>query len=110
MANGTGGGNASFVDLREAWIGFRVPETPVGIKGGHMLLQLGNGWFFRDMKYGSDAWVVYTDIDALHLGIVNIKVAENDIYAGGRHRCLCIRCSLQAERHDVGWHQFYQRQ
>jgi hypothetical protein len=65
------------LDLREAWIGFRVPGTPVGIKGGHMLLQLGNAWFFRSMKYGSDAWVVYTDIDALHLGVVDIKVAEN---------------------------------
>jgi hypothetical protein len=63
--------------LREAWIGFRLPGTPVGIKGGHMLLQLGNGWFFRSMKYGSDAWVAYTDIDALHLGFVDIKVAEN---------------------------------
>jgi len=63
--------------LREAWIGFKMPGTPVGIKGGHMLLQLGNAWWFRSMKYGSDAWVAYTDIDALHLGIVNIKVLEN---------------------------------
>jgi hypothetical protein len=63
--------------LREAWIGFKMPGTPLGVKAGHMLLQTGNGWFFRDMKYGSDAWVVYTDIDALHLGVVNIKVAEN---------------------------------
>ena len=77
QANGTGGGKAGFMDLREAWVNFKVPGTPVGIKGGHMLLQLGNGWFFRDMKYGSDAWVGYTDIDALHLGIVNVKVAEN---------------------------------
>ncbi|OGW35471.1 MAG: hypothetical protein A2X58_13615 [Nitrospirae bacterium GWC2_56_14] len=66
--------------LREAWIGFKVPGAPVGIKAGHMLLQLGNAWFFRAMKYGSDAWVVYTDIDALHLGIVNIKVAENNTW------------------------------
>jgi hypothetical protein len=63
--------------LREAWIGFKMPGTPLGVKAGHMLLQTGNGWFFRAMKYGSDAWVVYTDIDALHLGVVNIKVAEN---------------------------------
>jgi hypothetical protein len=70
-------GTSGSLDLREAWIGFRVPGTPVGIKGGHMLLQLGNAWFFRSMKYGSDAWVAYTDIDALHLGIVDIKVAEN---------------------------------
>ncbi len=73
QAQGTGGR----INLREAWIGFKVPETPVGVKAGHMLLQLGNAWFFRSMKYGSDAWVVYTDIDALHLGVVNIKVAEN---------------------------------
>jgi hypothetical protein len=65
------------IGLREAWIGFKVPGAPVGIKAGHMLLQLGNAWFFRSMKYGSDAWVVYTDIDALHLGVVDIKVAEN---------------------------------
>jgi len=78
MANGRGGSaNAGFLALREAYIGFKVPGTPVGIKGGHMLLQLGNAWFFRSMKYGSDAWVGYTDIDALHLGIVDIKVAEN---------------------------------
>lgn len=69
-------GNGTFIGLREAWIGFKMPGTPLGVKGGHMLLQLGNGWWFRDMKYGSDAWVVYTDINALHLGIVNIKVSE----------------------------------
>jgi outer membrane protein W len=28
------------------------------------------------MTYGSDGWVVYPDIDALHLGVVNIKVSE----------------------------------
>jgi hypothetical protein len=70
------GGTGPFLRLREAWIGFKVPGAPVGVKGGHMLLQLGNAWFFRSMKYGSDAWVVYTDIDALHLGIVDIKVSE----------------------------------
>jgi len=69
------------INLREAWVGFKVPGAPVGIKGGHMLLQLGNAWFFRAMKYGSDAWVMYTDIDKLHLGVVNIKVAENNIWA-----------------------------
>lgn len=71
--------HGSQLALREAWINFKLPGTPVGIKGGHMLLQLGNAWFFRSMKYGSDAWVVYTDIDALHLGVVNIKVLENTL-------------------------------
>jgi len=28
------------------------------VKVGHQFLQLGNGWFFRSNKYGSDAWVV----------------------------------------------------
>jgi hypothetical protein len=78
VTTGTKTATGPSIKVREAWIGFKVPGTPVGIKGGHMLLQLGNAWFFRSMKYGSDAWVVYTDIDALHLGVVDIKVAENN--------------------------------
>ncbi len=64
------------VDLREAWMLFPVPSTPVMVKGGHMLLQLGQGWWFRSMKYGSDAWVAFTDIDPVHVGVVNVKVSE----------------------------------
>lgn len=67
---------SSRLGLREAWILFPVPSTPIYVKGGHMLLQLGQGWWFRSMKYGSDAWVAFTDIDALHLGFVNVKVSE----------------------------------
>jgi hypothetical protein len=77
LANKANAGRNSFLDLREAWMLFPVPNTPVNIKAGHMLLQLGEGWFYRAMKYGSDAWVAFTDIDALHLGIVDVKVAEN---------------------------------
>jgi len=73
--------HATQLALREAWIGFKLPGTSVGIKGGHMLLQLGNGWWFRSMKFGSDAWVAYTDIDALHLGFVDIKVNESTVTA-----------------------------
>ena len=65
-----------FLKVREAWVGFKIPDTPIGIKAGHQLLALGNGWFYRAMKYGADAWVVYTDIDKLHLGFVNVKVNE----------------------------------
>jgi len=68
--------SVSRLGLREAWMLFPVPNTPVYVKAGHMLLQLGEGWFYRAMKYGSDAWVAFTDIDKLHLGIVNVKVAE----------------------------------
>jgi len=64
------------LDFREAWMLFPVPNTPIYVKGGHMLLQLGNGWFFRSLKFGSDAWVAYTDLDALHLGVVNVKAWE----------------------------------
>lgn len=67
---------ASRLGIREAWMLFPLPSTPVNVKAGHMLLQLGNGWFFRSLKWGSDAWVAYTDIDALHFALVNIKAYE----------------------------------
>lgn len=44
--------------IREAWIDFKLPVATAHIKVGHQMLQLGQGWFFRSMKYGSDAWVV----------------------------------------------------
>lgn len=65
-----------FLKVREAWIGFKIPDTPIGVKAGHQLLALSNGWFYRAMKYGADAWVVYTDIDKLHLGFVDVKAYE----------------------------------
>lgn len=78
--------NGPLSALREAWL-----DTPllggVRLKAGHMLLQLSNGWFLRNMKYGDDAWVAYTDIDNLHLGLVDAKIAEaakdndSDFYA-----------------------------
>jgi len=68
--------NTARLDVREAWMLFPLPGTPVYVKGGHMLLQLGNGWWFRSMKYGSDAWVAFTTIDPVHIGLVNVKVSE----------------------------------
>jgi hypothetical protein len=73
-ANNTG--TSGTLDLREAWILFPLPYTPVNVKGGHMLLQLGQGWWFRSMKYGSDAWVAFTDIGPVHVGLVDVKVSE----------------------------------
>jgi hypothetical protein len=66
----------SQIGIREAWLLTPVPGTPLYLKGGHMFLQLGQGWFFRSQKSGSDAWVLYTDIDKLHLGLVDVKVSE----------------------------------
>ena len=74
----TGSSRASRLGLREAWVLFPVPGTPVMVKGGHMLLQLGQGWWFRSMKYGSDAWVAFTDIGPVHVGLVNVKVSEGN--------------------------------
>ena len=68
---------AGRLDLREAWMNFMIPGVPVGIKAGHQLLQLGNGWFFRDMKYGSDAWVVYNGSGNNTLALYDVRVAEN---------------------------------
>ena len=62
--------------LREAWVEFKVPGLPVTIKGGHQLLQLGNGWFFRAMKYGSDAWVATTTVGDLSFALVDVKAME----------------------------------
>ena len=65
------------LDLREAWLNFMLPGTPIGIKGGHQLLQLGNGWLFRDMKYGSDAWVAYMGSGNNTLAFYDVRVADN---------------------------------
>jgi hypothetical protein len=76
QANHSNSGTTGNLDLREAWVLFPVPSTPIMVKGGHMLLQLANGWWFRSMKYGSDAWVAFTDIDPVHVGAVNVKISE----------------------------------
>jgi hypothetical protein len=67
------------LDVREAWMLFPIPSTPIMVKGGHMLLQLGQGWWFRSMKYGSDAWVAFTTIDPVHVGVVDVKVSEGAV-------------------------------
>jgi hypothetical protein len=71
--SGTDGGAFGF---REAWIMFNVPGIPVTIKGGHQLLQLGQGFFFRSQHFGSDAWVAFNDTGANHFGLVDVKAYE----------------------------------
>jgi hypothetical protein len=61
--------------IREAWISFNLPGIPVNVTGGHQLLQLGNGWWFRSMKYGSDAWVVANVTGNNTLAFVDVKAA-----------------------------------
>jgi predicted porin len=62
-------------EIREAWISFNLPGIPVNVTGGHQLLQLGNGWWFRSMKYGSDAWVVANVTGNNTLAFVDVKAA-----------------------------------
>jgi hypothetical protein len=68
--------NSNTIGIREAWILFPVADTGFFIKGGHQLLQLGNGLFFRSQHFGSDAWVAFRDDGPNHLGFVNVKVSE----------------------------------
>ena len=62
--------------IREAWIDFTIPGAqPAHVKVGHQFLQLGNGWFFRSMKYGSDAWLVGLP-GKNTIAFVDVKVGE----------------------------------
>ncbi len=80
QANGASTGNAGFLDLREAWINFNLPGIPVNVNVGHQLLQLGNGWFLRNMKYGDDAWVVANVTGANTVAFVDIKAFEGNTF------------------------------
>lgn len=65
--------------FREAWVSFDLPGLPVSVTGGHQLLTIGNGWFFRSMHFGSDAWVVSNTSGNNTVALVNVKVAENNL-------------------------------
>jgi hypothetical protein len=69
-------GSLSTLGFREAWLLFPLADTGFMVKGGHQLLQLGHGGFFRSQHFGSDAWVAYRDDGGNHFGIVNVKIAE----------------------------------
>lgn len=66
------------IRAREAWINFNLPGLPVNVTGGHQLLSLGNGWFFRSMHFGSDAWVVANQAGNNTVAVVNVKFEENE--------------------------------
>jgi hypothetical protein len=68
-----------FLQLREAWINFNLPGIPVNVNVGHQLLQLGNGWFLRNMKYGDDAWVLANVTGNNTVAFVNIKASEGAV-------------------------------
>ncbi len=68
--------NSGFISIREAWIDFMLPGLPVGVKTGHQLLQLSQGWFFRSNYMGSDAWVVYMPSGGNTVALTDVKAFE----------------------------------
>ncbi len=77
FGNSTSDGNT--FGFREAWINFNLPGIPVNVTGGHQLLQLGDGWFFRSMHFGSDAWVVANVTGNNTFAVVDVKFAEGNV-------------------------------
>jgi hypothetical protein len=66
------------LNFREAWLDFTIPYiAPAHVKVGRQFLQLGNGWWFRSGKYGSDAWVVGLP-GKNTIAFVDVKAAENN--------------------------------
>jgi hypothetical protein len=82
ITNEGNGGNlalqGSSAYIREAWLDVMIPDTPVGIKAGHMLMMIGNGWFFRENYGGIDAWVVYGKVGNATIAIQDVKLNENN--------------------------------
>jgi len=69
-------GDPGFLSLREAWVSVNLPGIPVNVTGGHQLLMLGQGYFFRSMHFGSDAWVVANVTGPNTAAFVNVKASE----------------------------------
>lgn len=67
--------NGPLSDIREAWVDVGL-FGPVRLKGGHMLAALGNGWFVRSMKFGSDAWLAYAGLGSVTAAFVNVKIYD----------------------------------
>src|SRR3990170_1633275 len=74
-AMGDGAGNLQFI---QAWIQSKnLFGTPLGIKLGHMPIQLGNGLFFSHTKNGDDAILLFADpTKELHVALANVKFQE----------------------------------
>jgi len=74
--------NGSSAFIREAWIDFMVPGTPVGLKAGRMLGQLGQGWFLRSQYGGQDAWLLYANLGSTTIAFQDVKVSEGQTNQG----------------------------
>jgi hypothetical protein len=80
-AGAVAAGCGSTAFIREAWIDFIVPGTPIGVKAGRMLGQLGNGWFLMSEYGGQDAWVLYGDLGKVaQVGFQDVKLSSGTVY------------------------------
>jgi hypothetical protein len=82
--NGSGNrgtqGATSTVQIRQSFVEFTVPGTPVTLKAGRYLSMLGNGWFLRSMYGGQEGWLVTVPIGKVaEVAFENVKVAEGSI-------------------------------
>jgi hypothetical protein len=68
--------NGSSAFIREAWVDFMIPGTPVGLKTGRMLGQLGQGWFERSQYGGQDAWLLYANLGPTTIAFQDVKMNE----------------------------------
>jgi hypothetical protein len=80
-ATSAGTTNTTVLGFREAWVNFNLPFAPVSVTAGHQLLTLGNGWFFRSMHFGSDAWVISNQTGPNTIAFVDVKFKENVVSA-----------------------------
>jgi hypothetical protein len=63
--------------IREAWIDFMVPGTPIGVKVGRTLGQIGQGWFLRSNTGGMDLYNVYANIGKVAtIALQDVVMAE----------------------------------
>lgn len=106
--NGVVGSNPSYFDhngnnmaIRQAWVNFMVPGTPVGVKIGHQGFALGHGIWLDTTRYGSDGILVYakpmdsllvagayakgaegfTNVFPTSMAVTNASVCDADFYA-----------------------------
>lgn len=70
--------NGNNMMIRQAWVNFMVPGTPVGVKIGHQGFALGHGIWLDTTRYGSDGILVYAKpMDSLLIAGAYAKGSES---------------------------------
>jgi hypothetical protein len=71
-------GTVSQVLIRQAFIEFTVPGTPVSVLGGRWLSRMGEGWFLRSEYGGQDGWLVTVPFGKVaSIAFQDVKLYEN---------------------------------